>query len=133
MIADRIREFGESNFNSLGDFAKALGLSPQGLNKYISGHNVPGAELLVKLIGLGADVYYILVGDYNKDATNTDKLIKEIIILKNQIKQLNVKNIKLEGQIELLTSLLKKGDWFKYEKDEPRLRAVSEDMPVYKG
>jgi len=130
MISDRIREFGETKYSSMSLFAESLGLSPQGLNKYITGKNKPGVDLLIKLIGLGANIYYILTGEYQEGVVFNDNN-KDIRILREQLKSLNIKNNKLEGQVELLTALLKK-EWRMEGEDAPRLRHVSEPMPVYK-
>lgn len=58
----RLKEFAKSH-GGVGKLAKTLDMSIQALSgAYISGKNLPGAEILAKLNGLGCDINWLLTG-----------------------------------------------------------------------
>ena len=61
-IANRIRLFGEENFEKVKDFAEALDMSNSNLQQYLSGRVSPGVNLLIKLQELGCDTNWVLTG-----------------------------------------------------------------------
>jgi transcriptional regulator with XRE-family HTH domain len=61
-IGQRLREFGEQRYNSMAEFAKALGVKPQNLNAYLSGKRMPGNKLENKLRDLGCDIIWLQHG-----------------------------------------------------------------------
>lgn len=70
-IGNRLRSFGEQKFGKLKDFAEALGMHPSALQStYLRGRSVPGAEILVKLINLGCDIPWLLLGSVNNHVVN---------------------------------------------------------------
>ncbi len=74
-IAERLRRFGEARFATMRAFAAALEISPSALNtSYLSGRSAPGAGVLVRLIDLGADIRWLLVGDGFPPAPTIEEL-----------------------------------------------------------
>ena len=62
-IGSRLKEFGESRYKTLKEFAEALEMHPSSLiSKYFSGSSIPGGEFLTKLSALGCDIYWLLLG-----------------------------------------------------------------------
>ena len=65
--ADRLRSFGQAKFGKAHGwkkrFADALGVSPQHLDRYLSGASEPGKKMFMRLIQLGCDVHWLLTGD----------------------------------------------------------------------
>jgi transcriptional regulator with XRE-family HTH domain len=61
-LGDRLREYGEKNYESLKDFAKALGMAPSNLQKYLNNEHTPKSRFKKKLRAIGADVDYIIDG-----------------------------------------------------------------------
>lgn len=61
-IGNRIREFGNSRFRTLKEFAEALDMKPPSLQSYLSGKREPGARILAKLYVLGCDVNWVISG-----------------------------------------------------------------------
>jgi transcriptional regulator with XRE-family HTH domain len=61
-VARRLREWGESAFPSMAALARAIGVTPQTLNVYLSAKTRPGNAMQDRLRSLGADVEYIMTG-----------------------------------------------------------------------
>jgi transcriptional regulator with XRE-family HTH domain len=61
-IGQRLRQFGEKEFKSMADFARALGIRPQNLNAYLSGRRTPGNKLEEKLRGMKCDMIWLQHG-----------------------------------------------------------------------
>jgi transcriptional regulator with XRE-family HTH domain len=61
-IGLRFRNYAELYFKSSAHFARELGVSPQSLTNYYNGRNIPGGELLIKLLRLGCNIEWLLVG-----------------------------------------------------------------------
>lgn len=61
-IGERLREFGEQQFKSSVNFAKALGVSPQHLNAYLTGQRIPGNKMQDRLRKLGCDIGWLMTG-----------------------------------------------------------------------
>jgi transcriptional regulator with XRE-family HTH domain len=58
-----MRDFGLANFKSLKEFAIALGMRPQNIQKYIYDGRAPGAEILIRLSELGCSIDWLLTGN----------------------------------------------------------------------
>ena len=67
-IALRIRQFGEQNYGSMVAFARALGILPSNLNKYLRGSLVPGPIMEKRLRELGCDPTWLLTGIHREQA-----------------------------------------------------------------
>ncbi len=68
-IGKRLREFGESKFDKIKDFAEALDIVPSALQStYFKGRSTPGGELLIKLSNMGCDLDWLLTGERKKIA-----------------------------------------------------------------
>jgi len=65
--AERFRSFGQAKFGKTHGwkrrYADALGISPQHLDRYLSGAAEPGKKMFMRLILLGCDVRWLLTGD----------------------------------------------------------------------
>lgn len=61
-IGKRLREFGEGKFDSIAEFARALGMAPQNLNSYLSGLFTPGNKMQARLRDLGCDIEWLMTG-----------------------------------------------------------------------
>ena len=64
-IGGRLRQWGLSRYDSVGAFAKALGVSSEGLSPYLTGKRIPGNKVQRKLWELGADTMWIMFGESN--------------------------------------------------------------------
>lgn len=79
-IGEKIRSFGLSKFNSLNEFAEAMGMKPPSLHQYLGSNakREPGTGILIKLKKLGCDIDWLLTEKYtplpSKD--NSVKYIK---------------------------------------------------------
>lgn len=101
VVGERLRKFGENNFENLNVFARKLGIEPGNLHSaYLKGRSLPGADLLFKLLKLGCDIAWLL----NPDTIETD-LPKEHKYTKEQSK-LIVKELENE-KYELAEELIK--------------------------
>jgi len=73
-VGKRIRQFGESHFKNMTDFAKALEMTTLGqLYVYLSGRSYPGFELLDKLRRLGMDIVALM----KEQASEPKKVVAE--------------------------------------------------------
>ena len=61
-IGQRLRKFGLTKFKSMAEFARALGMSQQNLNGYLSGNRIPGNKMEERLRALGCDVVLLEYG-----------------------------------------------------------------------
>lgn len=61
-IGQRLRDFGDGHYNSLVEFARALEISPQQLNAYVSGQRIPGNAMQSRLRDLGCDIEWLMTG-----------------------------------------------------------------------
>lgn len=73
-IAKRLREFGKRNFKNYAELAKKMDWSPQALNAYLSGHSIPGGNILFKLKELGCDINWLLSEGEDKRYVSYRKL-----------------------------------------------------------
>ncbi len=58
-IGERLRQFGQSKFKTVAEFARALGVRPQNLNSYLNGSFTPGNKMEEKLRALGCDIIWL--------------------------------------------------------------------------
>lgn len=58
-IGQKLREFGNENFASLKEFARALGVHPSNLQAYLNGQREPGTPFLRKLKLLGCNLDWL--------------------------------------------------------------------------
>jgi transcriptional regulator with XRE-family HTH domain len=82
-IADRLREFGQSKFGSSHgwkkQFADALGITTQHLDRYLSAASEPGNKMYLRLINLGCDIQWLLTGDPSPSAPALSHQDQEIL------------------------------------------------------
>jgi transcriptional regulator with XRE-family HTH domain len=52
----------DATFESRAEGARALGMTPQGLNDYLKGRRAPGADILARMAEKGLDVGWYLTG-----------------------------------------------------------------------
>lgn len=65
-VGKRLREFAKLH-GGVGKLAELLDMSIQALSgSYISGKNLPGAEVLARLMELGCDINWLLTGQTDK-------------------------------------------------------------------
>lgn len=98
---ERIRKFGLAKFDSLKDFAHALGMSPSNLQAYLQNRRKPCTPILKRLIELGCDMDWLLTGNRNHD--------KRLEIIEDQyrlIEKLEKKNEILCENIERISSII---------------------------
>lgn len=62
-VAERLRRFGKTRFDTMSNFARVLKMTPQALGStYLNARSLPGGELLVKLAMLNCDLNWLLTG-----------------------------------------------------------------------
>jgi transcriptional regulator with XRE-family HTH domain len=66
-IGQRLRQFGLTKFKSMSEFARALGMSQQNLNGYLSGNRLPGNKMEERLRLLGCDIILLEHGIEKKE------------------------------------------------------------------
>jgi hypothetical protein len=104
-IGDKIKVFGLENFNTLTDFARAMGMKFPSLHQYLGPNpkREPGASVLKKLKVLGCDINWLLSEDTNPPIINNKtKLVREkerIIKLEREKQLLISENIRLRNSI----------------------------------
>ncbi len=64
-LGKRLKEFAESNFKSLTEFSKELGIGRENLYRYFNDTVSPGSEILQKLAVMGCDINWLLLGEFN--------------------------------------------------------------------
>lgn len=64
--------FGIERYGTLKSFAKALGMTPQNLNGYLSGERSPGRIFISRLSGIGFDITQILHPDTRDAVPSND-------------------------------------------------------------
>ena len=107
-IGSRLKDFGENNFTSVTEFAKALDMHRAPLYKYYNDEVMPGGEFLMKLKALGCDLNWLfsdqpaqiregiaVYGIANIENQRIHELQREIIRLKKLLTKVN--NQILEG------------------------------------
>jgi transcriptional regulator with XRE-family HTH domain len=63
VISGRLRRFGKERFGTMALFASELGISASALSSnYLSGRSIPGGEMMLKLLLLGCDINWLLLG-----------------------------------------------------------------------
>lgn len=60
---ERLKEFSRVVFPSNSAMARALGMSPSNLQKYLNGEVNPGVGLLDKLYRLGLNIHWLITGE----------------------------------------------------------------------
>ncbi|CAN5478635.1 hypothetical protein BH10BAC5_BH10BAC5_25950 [soil metagenome] len=61
-VASRLQQFCDAISPTQAEFATKLHISPQGLQRYLSGIRAPGSEVLSKLSSLGCNLNWLLIG-----------------------------------------------------------------------
>ena len=88
-IGLRLREFGESKFDKVKDFAEALEMAPSSLQaSYLSGRNAPGAPMIAKLIKLGCDIEWLLLGEKKDSVKEIEKIREEMELYKGKLQSI---------------------------------------------
>lgn len=59
-LGNKIKRFALTQFGSISDFARVMGMSPSNINFYITGRRKPGADILNKMRELGCDINWLL-------------------------------------------------------------------------
>ncbi|CAN5519311.1 hypothetical protein BH10BAC5_BH10BAC5_24470 [soil metagenome] len=60
-VAGRLQQFCDAISPTQAEFATKLHISPQGLQRYLSGIRAPGSEVLSKLSSLGCNLNWLLI------------------------------------------------------------------------
>lgn len=77
-VGKRLREFAK-DYGGVGKLAESLNMSIQALSgSYISGKNLPGAEVLARLIDLGCDINWLLTGSGQNVNVRTKDIKKSV-------------------------------------------------------
>ncbi len=84
-VGDRIRIFAKRRYGSIAKLAKALEISPQQLQQYISGRREPGAKTLLRFLRIGCDINWLLGGAERLESYRIFKLENEVKKLRNII------------------------------------------------
>ena len=112
IIAENLKIFGEKKFRKNTDFAKALDMMPQSLDKYLKGISIPGGLILKKLAQLGCDINWLLTGEsykspeaelmdkqdrerLDKHGAQIDELKEAVKVLGESFKELTETNTKI--------------------------------------
>ena len=64
-VGQKLKEFGETRFNSVSEFADALEIKREQLYPYFNNTTMPGGEFLRKLSEMGCDINWLLTGKAN--------------------------------------------------------------------
>jgi len=97
-IGKKIRQFGEENFASNVEFAKALKIKREQLYPYFQNRVIPGGEILRRLYDLGCDIHWLLA-DKKPPKTKSNPTVK--------INELVEENKQLKRKIEQIERILK--------------------------
>lgn len=98
---ERLRQFGESKFSSMTEFARAMKVSPQTLNKYLNSPARLGGIMQDRLSELGADVRWITKGIRSEDAA-TAKSDAEVEKLKSEMEAYREKAMLFDAVKEIV-------------------------------
>ncbi len=95
-VGDRIRIFAKRRYGSISKLAKALEISPQQLQQYISGRREPGAKTLLRFLRIGCDLNWLLGGAEKLESYRIFKLENEVKKLRNTIFEIEklIKDVK---------------------------------------
>lgn len=93
VIGTNLRKFAIDNFGSISELANSLKIKPQSLHKYLTGERQPGAEMIVKLIGMGCDANWLLTGK------KADLSKNDLLIIKTEIEHIKQKRSRLSQKI----------------------------------
>lgn len=85
-IGSKIREFGESRYSTIKEFADALDMAPSNLQKYMADEFGVGTKILRRLRALGCDLNWLF--------DDNDKLNENVII-----KKLTIENRELQNEL----------------------------------
>jgi hypothetical protein len=97
-LGKKIRQFGEENFASNVEFAKALKIKREQLYPYFQNRVVPGGEILRRLYDLGCDIHWLLA-DKKPPKTKNNSNIK--------VSELSAENKALKSKISQIEKILK--------------------------
>lgn len=71
---EKIRSFGAQKFDSIKEFAEALGIAASNLQDYMNDKYAPGPKMLARLRALGCDLNWLFDDDENPPPR--DKLLE---------------------------------------------------------
>ena len=95
-VSKRLREFAESHYSSITDFANALEMMPQTLNLYLSGRSLPGNNLQKKLRALGCDIEWLMTGSKGTER-GTPPVSQESLLMLDKLRAMGIDSLaKLE-------------------------------------
>lgn len=101
-LGSKIGEYGEKNYKSKADFARALDINRERLYPIIKGDVIPGADLIKKLYGLGCPLEW-LFDDERKKKLKVDPRKKqvqaELEVIKSDVEKILKRVKKLEKLI----------------------------------
>jgi len=81
-IAERLAKLADEKYQRRADFARAIGLSPQNLNKYLSGGQRPGGRFLDRLRDLKLDVEWLMTGRDSSTFANNQIELTQIPVFR---------------------------------------------------
>lgn len=90
IIGDRIRQFAGIKGTTLKGLAKQVGTSPQQLQQYVSGKQMPGAGILQRFEALGCDINWLLGSNRKSDFAKIGKLEERVRALENKLNQIKI-------------------------------------------
>jgi transcriptional regulator with XRE-family HTH domain len=83
-IAYRLKHFGQSKFGAERGwkkrFADELGITPQHLNRYLSGASEPGNKMYMRLLELGCNIQWLLTGERTADVPERTRQENELLV-----------------------------------------------------
>lgn len=118
LVAQKLREFIDSNFDKIKDFTDKLGMSQAAFqSSYLNGRSLPGAEILAKLAKMGCDINWLLSDDISPPLTMHEQSVpyndNKVKILEQEKQTLIEENERLRssigGELALLSKKLNEG------------------------
>lgn len=102
-IGRKIREFGESRFSSVKEFADALEMAPSNLQSYMRDDFGVGQKILKKLRSLGCDLNWLLDDNDEKPV----QISKEFYKLQTKLKKVSEEAAEYKSKLDKINRLTK--------------------------
>jgi len=61
-LGNRLKQFADENFSTVGEFTKHLGINRENAYRYFNNTVAPGSEVLIRLAQMGCDINWLLTG-----------------------------------------------------------------------
>lgn len=103
-IGERLKYFGVNKYGSVKKFADALEWHSSNLYDYFNDNSMPGAPMLIKLIEMGCNIEWLLVGDRGSGMVKEPTIPYEA----SELKRLREENKELKTKLEQISKLLNK-------------------------